>query len=115
MRDGLYSIHIHMLDGVQGRDSGLIILRDGKLISGGPHFWSTGTYTSGNGTWKGQLVTNQHTPFNDPFVRPLFGGQEVSSGFSGKFSGDSSEVFGTTLVGTRSLSFHAVLKRLAEG
>jgi hypothetical protein len=57
MRNGLYSIHIHMLDGVQGRDSGVIILRDGKLISGGPYFWSTGTYTSGNGTWKGQLVT----------------------------------------------------------
>ena len=67
------------------------------------------------GTWKGELVTNQHTPFNDPFVRPLFGNQEVSSGFSGTFSGDSSEVFGTTLVGTRSLSFRAVLKRLADG
>lgn len=67
------------------------------------------------GTWKGELVTNQHTPFNDPFVRPLFGGEEVSSGFTGKFSDDASEVFGTTLVGARSLSFHAVLKRLAEG
>jgi hypothetical protein len=125
MRNGLYSIHIHMLDGVRGRDSGVLILRDGQLLGGGPYFWSVGRYSvgrgsgnqgSGNqGTWKGELVTNQHTPFNDPFVRPLFGGQEVSSGFSGKFSGDSSEVFGTTLVGTRSLSFHAVLKRLAEG
>jgi hypothetical protein len=114
MRNGLYSIHIHMLDGVQGRDSGVIILRDGTLISGGPYFWSTGTYTSGDGTWKGQLVTNQHTAFADPYVRPLFGGQEVASGFSGTFSGDEGEVFGTTLVGTRSLSFHATLKRLAD-
>jgi hypothetical protein len=39
----------------------------------------------------------------------------VSSGFTGRFDDDSSEVFGTTLVGTRSLSFRAVLKRLAEG
>ena len=92
MRNGLYSIHIHMLDGVQGRDSGVIILRDGKLISG------AGTYSSGNGTWKGQFLTNQHTAFRDPFVRPLFGGHEVASGFSGTFSGDEAEVFGTTLV-----------------
>ena len=119
MRNGLYSIHIHMLDGVRGRDSGVLILKDGELVGGGPYFWSVGRYSVGQGThegtWKGELVTNQHTPFNDPFVRPLFGGQEVSTGFSGKFSDGSSEVFGTTLVGTRSLSFHAVLKWLAEG
>jgi hypothetical protein len=114
MRNGLYSIHIHMLDGVRGRDSGVIILQDGQLISGGPYFWSTGTYTSGDGTWKGQIVTNQHTEYPDPFVRPLFGGQEVASGFSGTFSGDEAEVFGTTLVGTRSLSFRATLKRLTD-
>ena len=114
MRNGIYSIHIHMLDGVRGRDSGVLILKDGKFLGGGPYFWSVGRYTVGNGTWKGELVTNQHTPFADPFVRPLFGGQEVSSGFSGKFSGDESEVFGTTLVGKRSHSFRAVLKFLAE-
>jgi hypothetical protein len=119
MRNGLYSIQIHMLDGVRGRDSGVLILRDGKLLGGGPYFWSVGRYSvshdsHGQGTWKGELVTNQHTPFADPFVRPLLGGQEVSTGFSGKFDDDSSEVFGTTLVGSRSLSFHAVLKRLVE-
>lgn len=115
MRNGLYSIHIHMLDGVKGRDSGVLILRDGELLGGGPYFWSVGRYSVGDRTWKGELVTNQHTPFNDPFVRPLFGGEEVSSGFTGTFTEDESEVFGTTLVGTRSLSFRAVLKRLAEG
>jgi hypothetical protein len=50
MKNGLYSIHIHMLDGVRGRDSGVIILRDGQLISGGPYFWSVGSYTVGS-TW----------------------------------------------------------------
>jgi hypothetical protein len=103
-----------MLDGVKGRDSGVLVLRDGVLIGGGPHFWSTGSYTVGDGTWKGQLVTNQHTQFSDPFMRPLFGGQEVTSGFSGTFADDEAEVFGTTLVGIRSLSFHATLKRLAD-
>ena len=114
MKNGLYSIHMHMLDGVRGRDSGILILRDGVLIGGGPYFWSIGSYTLGDGTWKGQLTTNQHTPLADPFVRPLAAGQEVSSGFSGTFADDRAEAFGTALVGTRSLSFRATLKKLAD-
>jgi T3SS negative regulator,GrlR len=114
MKNGLYSIHIHMLDGVKGRDSGVLILHDGAFLGGGPYFWSTGSYTAADGTWKGHLRTNQHTPFPDPLVRPLFGGQEVNSGFSGTYADDQAEVFGTTLVGTRSLSFRATLKRLAD-
>ncbi len=69
MKNGLYSVHIHMLDGVRGRDSGVLILRNGVIIGGGPYFWSAGSYTVGNGTWKGELRTNQHTPFPDRFVR----------------------------------------------
>jgi hypothetical protein len=114
MKNGLYSVHIHMLDGVRGRDSGILVLRNGVLIGGGPYFWSTGSYIVGNGTWKGHLRTNQHTSFADRFVRPLFAGQEVTSGFSGTFDDDGAEVFGTTLVGNRSLSFRATLKRLAD-
>jgi T3SS negative regulator,GrlR len=114
MKNGLYSVYIHMLDGVKGRDSGILILRDGVLIGGGPYFWSVGSYTIGDGTWKGQLSTNQHTPFADPFARSLLGGQEVTSGFSGTFAGDQAEVFCTTLVGTKSLSLRATLKKLAD-
>jgi hypothetical protein len=115
MKNGLYSIRIQMLDGVPGHDSGVTILRDGQLISGGPYFWSVGSYTAGDGTWKGHFITNQHTPFADPFVRPLFGGQEVTSGFSGTYTSEGAEVFGTTLVGgSRSMSFRATLKRLAD-
>jgi hypothetical protein len=125
MKNGLYSVHIHMLDGVKGRDSGVLILRNGVLLGGGPYFWSRGSYTIGNdasndgtscgGTWKGELATNQHTPFADALTRPLFGGQEATSGFSGTYRGDEAEVFGTVLVaGHRSLSFRATLKRLAE-
>jgi hypothetical protein len=114
MKNGLYSIHTFMLDGVKGRDTGIMILRDGVLIGGGPYFWTTGHYTVADGTWKGHFRTDQHTPFPDPFVRPLFGGKEVSSGFSGTFADDQSEVFGTTLAGSRSLSFRATLKWLSE-
>ena len=31
MKNGLYSFHIHMLDGVRGRDSGILILRCASL------------------------------------------------------------------------------------
>jgi hypothetical protein len=47
MRNGLCSIHIHMLDGVRGRDSGVLILKDGELLGGGPYFWSVGRYSVG--------------------------------------------------------------------
>ena len=114
MRNGLYSIHIHMLDGVKGRDSGVILLRDGQLISGGPYFWSIGSYTVGDGTWKGELATNQHTEFPDPTVQPVFGNREVNSGFTGTYTDEGAEVYGTTLAGSRSLSFHATLKRLVD-
>ncbi len=114
MRNGLYSIHMHMLDGVKGRDSGVLILRDGVLLGGGPYFWSKGSYSVGAGTWKGHLSTDQHTGFSDPFVRPLFAGEEVASGFTGTFTGDTAEAFGTVLIRNRSLSFHATLKRIAD-
>jgi hypothetical protein len=114
MKNGLYSIHIHMLDGIKGRDNGVIVIRDGVLLGGGPYFWSVGSYTIGNGTWKGDLVTNQHTPFPDPLLRQLFAGREASTGFSGTFADDRAEVFGTTLVGSRSLTFRATLKKLAD-
>ena len=115
MKNGLYSLHMHMLDGVKGRDSGVLILRDGMLLGGGSHFWSTGSYTfSAAGTWKGELTTDLHTGFADPFVRPIFAGEAVFSGFSGTFTEAAAEAFGTVLVGRRSLSFHATLKRLAD-
>jgi hypothetical protein len=114
MKNGLYSVHIQMLDGVKGRASGVIVLRDGLILGGDPYFWSVGSYTVGDGTWKGDLVTNQHTPYRDSMARPVFGGREVTTGFSGTFRDDGSEVFGTSLVGSRSISFRATLRRLAD-
>ena len=114
MKNGLYSVHIHMLDGVKGRDSGIIVLRDGKLVGGGPYFWSVGSYTAANGTWKGEFTTNQHSKFSDPQVRSVLGGREATSGFSGTYTDAGAEIFGTTFVGTRSLSFRATLKRLQD-
>lgn len=114
MRNGLYSIHILMGDGVKGRASGVIMLCDGRLFGGDPYFWSVGSYTVKDGSWKGDLITNQHTPYHDPTARPVFAGREVATGFSGTWRDDGAEVFGTSLVGSRSVSFRATLRRLAD-
>lgn len=114
MKNGLYSVHIQMGDGVRGRASGVIVLRDGVILGGDPYFWSTGSYTFKEGTWKGDLITNQHTPYRDSLARPVFAGREVTTGFSGTHRDGDSEVFGTSLVGTRSISFRATLRRLAD-
>jgi len=114
MKNGPPSVHIQMGDGVKGRASGVIMLRDGKILGGDPYFWSVGSYTFREGNWKGDLVTNQHTPYRDPTARPVFGGREVTTGFSGTWRDDHSEVFGTSLVGSRSVSFRATLRRLAD-
>ncbi|MFH1343496.1 MAG: GrlR family regulatory protein [Pseudomonadota bacterium] len=114
MKNGLYSIHIQMGDGVKGRASGVIMLRDGRLHGGDSYFWSVGSYTVKDGSWKGDLVTNQHTRYHDPTARPVFAGREVTTGFTGTWRDDCSEVFGTSLVGSRSVSFRATLRRLAD-
>jgi hypothetical protein len=114
MKNGLYSIHIQMLDGVKGRASGVIILRDGVLLGGDPYFWSQGAYTVRDGSWKGELLTRQHTPYHDQTARPVFGGREVTTGFSGTYKDGASEVFGTSLVGSRSVSFRATLRKIAD-
>ena len=69
MKNGLYSIHTFMLDGVKGRDTGIMILRDGVLIGGGPYFWTTGHYTVADGTWKGHFRTDQHAVAQDHDAR----------------------------------------------
>jgi hypothetical protein len=114
MKNGLYSVHIQMGDGVKGRASGVIIVRDGTILGGDPYFWSVGSYTVKENTCKGDLVTNQHTPYHDTAARPVFGGREVTTGFSGTFADGTADVFGTSLVGSRSVSFRATLRKLAD-
>jgi hypothetical protein len=83
MKNGLYSVHIHILDGVRGRDSGILVLRNGVLIGGGPYFWSTGSYIVGNGTWKGHLRTNQHTSFATALFARSSPDRKLPAGFLG--------------------------------
>ncbi|WP_375413888.1 GrlR family regulatory protein [uncultured Bradyrhizobium sp.] len=111
--NGLYSIHIQMLDGVDGGNTGVMVLRDGLIRGGDGFFDYIGSYTCANGKWKGEIVNHEHTPSKGE--RPVFGGHEVGIGFSGTYSSSGAEAEATALAGKRSIRFKAVLKKLAEG
>ena len=110
--NGLYSIHIRMLDGIDGGNTGVMVLHDGRIRGGDAYFDYIGAYTSANGRWKGELINHEHTPSQGE--RPVFGGYEVGIGFSGTYTDDGAVGEATALAGKRSIRFSAVLKKLAE-
>src|ERR1044072_5120244 len=101
-----------MTDGGQGRATGVIVLRDGRIAGGDSYFYYTGSYAGGRGKWRGELTTHEHT--KSAGTLPLFGGREVTCGFSGAYSADGAQVQGTALVGKTSVLFHAKLQFLSE-
>jgi hypothetical protein len=112
IRNGLYSIHIRLLDGIDGGNTGVMVLHDGRIRGGDAFFDYIGAYTSANGRWKGELINHEHTPSQG--VRPVFGGYEVGIGFSGTYTDDGAVAEATALAGKRSIRFSAALKKLAE-
>jgi hypothetical protein len=106
--NGLYSIHIRMLDGVAGGLTGVMLLNEGRILGGDAFFYYIGTYTSANGRWKGELLNQEHTPAKNE--NPIFGGHEVGIGFSGTCDAQGALLEATALAGKRSLRLTAVLK-----
>ena len=105
---GLYSIDIRMLDGIAGGHTGVMLLRDGRILGGDAFFYYLGAYSSANGRWKGQFVNQEHTPAMSE--HPLFGGHEVGIGFSGRCDDRGAEMEATALAGKLSIRFAATLK-----
>jgi len=106
--NGLYSIHIRLLDGVDGGLTGVMLLNRGRILGGDAFFYYLGTYTSDNGRWKGQILNQEHTPALGE--NPIFGGHEVGIGFAGSYDADGAVLDATALAGKRSLRLTAVLK-----
>jgi hypothetical protein len=106
--NGLYSIHVRMLDGVEGGLTGVMLLNDGRILGGDASFYYIGTYTSENGRWKGQILNQEHTPAAGE--NPVFGGHEVGIGFAGTCDEQGALLDATALAGKRSLRMTAVLK-----
>ena len=112
IKNGLYSIHIRMLDGIDGGNTGVMVLHDGRIRGGDAFFDYIGSYASANGRWKGEIINHEHTPSHGE--RPVFGGYEVGIGFSGTYTDEGAVGEATALAGKRSIRFAAVLKLLAE-
>ena len=111
MTNGLYSIVTEMVDGGHGHASGVIMLLDGRIAGGDSHFYYTGSYTAGGGKWRGELTTKQHT--KSAGILPVFGGREVTTGFSGTYTADRADVQGAALVGKTSVMVRCTLELLS--
>ena len=112
MRNGLYSLHVDLLDGRSGRGSGVAVFRDGQIRGGDAYLYYTGSYTSSGDGFKGEVQVMQHT--RSRIENPLFGNhsQPVGIGVSGTFTDTTATMNGTALVGKASLIFRATLRWL---
>jgi hypothetical protein len=114
MRNGLYSIHIALLDGRDGRGSGVVVFRDGQIRGGDAFLYYVGHYKVVGDGFKGEVLVMQHTRSAEQ--SPLFGNTKdpVGIGVSGTFTDNAATMNGTALVGKASLIFRATLRRLAD-
>lgn len=114
MKNGLYSIHVTLLDGRVGKGSGVIMFRDGQILGGDAYLYYTGSYKVKDSTFKGEVLVQRHTaPRNND--NPLFGGPgAVGIGVSGTFTDLSAEMTGIALVGKASQIFGATLHKLVD-
>jgi hypothetical protein len=105
--DGLYSLRIEMKGAKRGHATGIVVLQDGRIMGGDSFFYYTGSYSYSRGRWRGEMIVHQHA--DAPGLNLVFGGREVSCGFTGTYSGATADIQGTALVGSTSVPFHAVL------
>ena len=114
MKNGLYSIHVTLLDGRIGKGSGVILFRDGQILGGDAYLFYTGSYTVKGDSFKGEVLVQRHTTPRDN-DNPLFGGPSpVGIGVSGTFTDTRASMNGTALVGKASQIFNATLHKLAD-
>lgn len=113
MKNGLYSLHVDLLDGRSGKGSGVALFRDGRILGGDAYLYYVGSYVVSGDSFKGEVTVTQHTP--SPDANPLFGGQKepVGVGVTGTSDGKSAVMTGTALVGKSSQLFRATLRWLA--
>jgi hypothetical protein len=112
IRNGLYHITIEMLDAVQGGNQGVMVLRDGTIRGGDSFFFCFGTYTCNNGTWKGEVTNQEHSPTFG--ARPVWERKIVNIGFTGTYTNENADADGMALAGKQSIRFKSRLRLLVE-
>ena len=114
MKNGLYSIHVTLLDGRTGKGSGVILFRDGQILGGDAYLFYTGSYTVKGDSFKGEVLVQRHTtPARTP-IRCSADPIPVGIGVSGTFTDTRGTMNGTALVGKASQIFGATLHKLAD-
>jgi hypothetical protein len=106
--NGLYSLQLRALDGVKAGLSGVMLLLNGRILGGDAFFYYLGAYSSADGRWKGEILSQEHTPAKGE--NRVFGGHEVGIGFAGTCDEQGALLDATALAGKRSLRMTAVLK-----
>jgi hypothetical protein len=91
----------------QGRATGIVVLRGGVIMGGDSFFYYTGSYSFSRGKWRGEMIVHQHT--EAPGLNLVFGGREVTCGFTGSYAEGTADIDGTALVGSYSIPFRAQL------
>jgi hypothetical protein len=84
IKNGFYSYGSKALDGVDGGDSGVMVLRDGGILGGTSFFYFVGTYSCSGGRWKGEMTHQEHKPAPQPHY-PM-AGRIVTAGFAGTYT-----------------------------
>ena len=114
MKNGLYSIHVTLLDGRTGKGSGVIVFRDGQILGGDAYLFYTGSYTVKGDTFKGEVLVQRHTsqPRRQPAVRRASPGRHRRH--PAPLPIRRATMNGTALVGKASQIFGATLRKLAD-
>jgi len=109
IRNGLYALSVKIQDGLEGGDTGVVVLRDGAIRGGDSFFYFVGSYSCSGGKWKGEVTSQEHTP---ALATRLFARKVATIGFSGTYSDDGAESENTALLGKQSIRFKTILRFL---
>ncbi len=116
MKNGLYSVHVDLMDGRAEKGSGVVVFREGRILGGDAYLYYVGSYVlnPANSTFKGELTIMQHT--RNVHETPIFSGQlqPVGIGVTGTYTNSSATVTGVALVGKESQIFNATLRMLVD-
>ena len=105
--NGLYSLIAVGIDGVDVEVGGVLILRDGQIHGGDSFVFYTGSYDSSDGKWKGEMISQEHTPTTRPMAERV---QHIR--FSGTYNDAGVEADATALVGKQRIRYDATLRLL---
>ena len=87
----------------------MVVLRDGTIRGGDSFFYFFGTYTCADQKWKGEVISQEHTPAlaTRPFARRI-----ATIGFAGNYTDHSAESDNTALLAKQSVRFKTIPRLL---